>query len=73
MGGCFIVNIRALQALDASGVSLRIEDLATRLGVPRQHIAAEFRDKVGLTPKLYARIRRFRRATAALEVTPAPD
>jgi AraC-like DNA-binding protein len=64
---------RALQALDASDGALRIEDLAARLGVSRQHIAAQFRDKVGLTPKLYARICRFRRATAALKAAQAPD
>ena len=32
----------------------------------RQHLAARFRAKVGLTPKMYARICRFRRATGAL-------
>ena len=64
---------RALQALDASDGALRIEELAARLGVSRQHMAAQFRDKVGLSPKLYARILRFRRATAALKIIPAPD
>ena len=64
---------RALSALDASGGGLRIEDLAARLGVSRQHMAAQFRDKVGLSPKLYARIRRFRRATSALKAAAAPD
>lgn len=64
---------RALQALDASDGTLRIEQLATQLGVSRQHIAARFRDQVGLSPKLYARICRFRRATAALNAIPAPD
>jgi AraC-like DNA-binding protein len=64
---------RALHALDASNGGLRIEDLAARLGVSRQHMAAQFRDKVGLTPKLYARICRFRRATAALKTAQAPD
>jgi AraC-like DNA-binding protein len=65
----------ALRTLDASGGSLRIDDLALRLGVSRQHLAARFRDKVGLSPKLYARICRFRRATAALKTAPAgtPD
>lgn len=64
---------RALRALDASDGALRIEELATRLGVSRQHMAAQFRDKVGLSPKLYARILRFRRATAALKAIPTPD
>ena len=68
---------RALAALDASGGALRIEQLAAQLGVSRQHLAALFRARVGLSPKLYARIRRFRRAAAALKAgaaqTPAPD
>ncbi len=64
---------RALAALDASGGVLRIEDLAAQLGVSRQHLAALFRARVGLSPKLYARICRFRRATAALKAEPSPD
>jgi AraC-like DNA-binding protein len=60
----------ALRILDASGGGLRIDDLALRLGVSRQHLAARFRDKVGLSPKLYARICRFRKATAALKAVP---
>lgn len=64
---------RALAALESSGGEVRVEALAARLGVSRQHLAAQFRDQVGLSPKLYARICRFRRATAALKATPAPD
>jgi AraC-like DNA-binding protein len=64
---------RALRALDASDGALRIEQLAAQLGVSRQHMAARFREQVGLSPKLYARILRFRRATAALKALPAPD
>lgn len=64
---------RALGLLDASGGGLRIDDLAGQLGVSRQHLAAQFRTRVGLSPKLYARICRFRRATAALEAAPTPD
>jgi AraC-like DNA-binding protein len=56
----------ALAALDHCGGALRIESLAAQLGVSRQHLAAQFRTHVGLSPKLYARIQRFRRATEAL-------
>lgn len=58
----------ALAALDGSGGAVRIESLADRLGVSRQHLAAQFRTHVGLSPKMYARIRRFRRATEALRL-----
>ncbi|KQV90665.1 AraC family transcriptional regulator [Massilia sp. Root351] len=63
----------ALDAIERSGGALRIETLADGLGVSRQHLAAQFRAKVGLTPKMYARIARFRRATGALAEAPAPD
>jgi AraC-like DNA-binding protein len=68
-GGTALVQ-RALQALDGSGGALRVEDLAAQLHVSRQHLAAQFRQHVGLSPKLYARICRFRRATAALRDAP---
>jgi AraC-like DNA-binding protein len=68
-GGTALVQ-RALQALDGSGGALRVEDLATQLHVSRQHLAAQFRQHVGLSPKLYARICRFRHATAALRDAP---
>ena len=61
----------ALAALDRSGGALRIETLVAQLGVSRQHLAAQFRTHVGLPPKLYARIQRFRRATETLR-QPAP-
>jgi AraC-like DNA-binding protein len=64
---------QALRALDGSGGALRVEVLATQLGVSRQHLAAQFREHVGLSPKLYARICRFRQATAAIRTMPAPD
>jgi len=64
---------RALAALEASDGALRIEQLADQLAVSRQHLAALFRARVGLSPKLYARICRFRRAAAALKASPGPD
>lgn len=49
------------------GEALRIDALAAALGVSRQYLAAQFRERVGLSPKLYARIARFRHAHAALK------
>lgn len=70
-GGALIS--RAVGLIDSSAGGVRIDDLAAQLGVSRQHLAAQFRTWVGLSPKLYARICRFRRATAALKASPAPD
>ncbi|WP_028102700.1 AraC family transcriptional regulator [Pseudoduganella violaceinigra] len=57
--------LRAVAALEASGGAVRIDALAAALGVSRQYLAAQFRDHVGLSPKLFARICRFRGARAA--------
>jgi len=56
----------ALAVIDGGGGAVRIEALAAQLRVSRQHLALAFRHHVGLAPKLYARISRFRRATAML-------
>lgn len=64
---------QALHALENSGGALRVEELAAQLHVSRQHLAAQFREYVGLSPKLFARICRFRQATAAIRATRAPD
>jgi AraC-like DNA-binding protein len=73
--GALALVQRAVAALDGSGGALRVEQLAAELGVSRQHLAAQFRQHVGLSPKLFARICRFRQATAALKTVPAgsPD
>jgi len=56
----------AVLRVEASGGALRVEALADSLGVTRQHLAALFRERVGLTPKTFAMVCRFRRAHAAL-------
>jgi len=44
------------------------------MGVTRQHLSAQFREQVGLSPKLFARIARFRKAiTAASRHRAAPS
>lgn len=63
--------LHAVAQLEASGGALRVESLAAALGVSRQYLANQFRDHVGLSPKLFARICRFRAArTAALAAEP---
>jgi AraC-like DNA-binding protein len=54
----------ALAALEARCGDLRIETLAHDLGCTRQHLAARFRLEVGLTPKTYGAVLRFRAAMA---------
>jgi len=62
----------AVAAIESSGGALRVESLADTLGVSRQHLSAQFREQVGLSPKLFARITRFRRASAAARATAQP-
>jgi AraC-like DNA-binding protein len=57
----------AVAAIEASNGLLRIETLADRLGVSRQHLASQFRARVGLSAKLFARVCRFQHASAHLK------
>lgn len=57
---------RAVAVIEAAQGAIRVEDVAAALGVSRQHLALQFRQQVGLSPKLFARICRFRHASATL-------
>jgi AraC-like DNA-binding protein len=56
----------AVAAIERAGGTVRIEELARTLGVSRQHLALQFRERVGLNAKTFAMVRRFQRASAAL-------
>jgi AraC-like DNA-binding protein len=60
--------LAAVGLIEDAGGALRIEDLARTLGVSRQHLAAQFRERVGLNTKTFAMVCRFRRASAALRM-----
>ncbi|GGY45100.1 helix-turn-helix transcriptional regulator [Pseudoduganella albidiflava] len=64
------LGMRAVAALEAAHGALTVASLADGLGLSRQHLALQFRQQVGISPKLFARICRFRRALALLR---APD
>jgi AraC-like DNA-binding protein len=55
---------RALARLRQSGGSVRVEALAAEMGCSKRYLSAGFRDHVGVSPKLLARILRFQRAVA---------
>jgi AraC-like DNA-binding protein len=57
--------VRAIGAITARAGDVRIDELSSRLGCTRQHLAARFRNEVGLTPKAFAAVCRFRGAVAA--------
>jgi len=56
----------AVGLIESSGGALRVEELAQSLGVSRQHLALQFRERVGLNAKTFAMVCRFRRASSAL-------
>ncbi|MGO1002655.1 helix-turn-helix domain-containing protein [Lysobacter sp. CA196] len=55
-----------------SGADEAIAAIAEAGGRSHRHFIAGFRDAVGLAPKRYARVQRFRRLLAALSATPRP-
>jgi methylphosphotriester-DNA--protein-cysteine methyltransferase len=57
----------ALALLHASTEPPRIAAVAQQLGLSTRHLERTFRREVGLTPKHYARLVRFRRMLAALD------
>ncbi|MCP9490114.1 MAG: AraC family transcriptional regulator [Solirubrobacteraceae bacterium MAG38_C4-C5] len=58
--------LRAWALLEGSHGCVTVETLARELRCSRRHLAARFREQVGLPPKTVARILRFERATALL-------
>lgn len=56
----------ALRAIEQSHGSVRIEAVADALGVSRQHLASQFRSRVGLGAKQFARVCRFQHAAGRI-------
>ena len=53
--------------IEKSGGMVSIADLRERMGLSKTRLAEAFREQIGLAPKLYARVVRFRRATAMMQ------
>jgi len=58
---------RALGRLRASGGQIAVGALAAEIGCSPRHLIAQFREQVGVPPKLLARILRFQRALALVD------
>lgn len=54
----------ACTRIDQGGGQLPLAEIAREMGMTRQHLGRIFRSQVGLSPKLYARIRRFQNVIA---------
>ncbi|HEX5223479.1 MAG TPA: helix-turn-helix domain-containing protein [Verrucomicrobiae bacterium] len=57
----------ALHWFTAEPTMTSIDTVATELGVSHKHLIQRFRDEVGLTPKRFCRIRRFRSVLNAMQ------
>jgi AraC-like DNA-binding protein len=58
---------RALGRLHESGGTVPVGVIAAELGCSRRHLISRFREQVGVTPKLLARILRFGRAVSLVD------
>ena len=63
----------ALDAFEQAGASVRVRDVARRVGLSQRRFIEVFAAAVGLTPKRYGRVRRFQRALALANRVRAPD
>lgn len=50
----------AIALIAAGGGTVRVDDIARELGISRQHLSRQFLHHVGVTPKTFARVIRFR-------------
>ena len=63
---------RAIAEIEARGGQVRVEQLATDLGLSRRRLGQLFEAQVGLPPKLYAELVRFERLTQAIKADLGP-
>jgi AraC-like DNA-binding protein len=60
----------ALDAFEPRGAEVRVCDVARRVGLSQRRFIQVFAAEVGMTPKLYSRVRRFQRARALAQKAP---
>lgn len=63
----------ALGAFEQMGTEVRVREVAEHVGLSQRRLIQVFAAEVGLTPKLYYRIRRFQRARLLAQKATAPD
>jgi AraC-like DNA-binding protein len=63
----------ALDALEQADAAVKVRDLARRVGLSQRRLIQLFTAEVGLTPKLYSRVRRFQRARELVRQATEPD
>jgi AraC-like DNA-binding protein len=64
---------RAVRLVQRARGGVRVRDLAAACNLSPRQLERRFRDRVGLSPKRYARVVRFRRLVARARAMPRPD
>ena len=73
VAGSAVLAQAAVTAIERSQGAIGIATLAASLGVSRQHLASQFRARVGLGAKAFARVCRFRAASERIRAAPAAE
>jgi AraC-like DNA-binding protein len=63
----------ALDAFELADAAVKVRDLARRVGLSHRRFIQLFTAEVGMTPKLYGRVRRFQRARELVRKATEPD
>ena len=63
----------ALDAFEQADAAVRVRDIAREVGLSQRRFIQLFTAEVGLTPKLYGRVRRFQRARELVRRVTEPD
>jgi AraC-like DNA-binding protein len=63
----------ALDMFEPTGAAVRVRDVVEHIGLSQRRFIQVFTGEVGLTPKLYCRVRRFQRARSLVRQAAAPD
>jgi AraC-like DNA-binding protein len=71
--GAVPVALDAFEPAGMAGVGTRVRDVARRAGLSQRRFIQVFAAEVGMTPKLYSRVRRFQQARKRAGNAAAPD
>jgi transcriptional regulator GlxA family with amidase domain len=63
----------ALSAFEQADAPVKVRDIAWRVGLSQRRFIQLFTAEVGLTPKLYSRVRRFQRARELVRDATEPN
>jgi AraC-like DNA-binding protein len=63
----------AVDTLGATGPASRTREVAKQVGLSQRRFISIFKEEIGITPKLFSRVRRFQRALVLIRQSTVPD